>query len=87
LSSDKIVIEIDRDIYRLCMACAVVAFLPVFIFIITPLTGFLAFLFGWYFPISIFVVWPLVVILFLYCLSRWESEPSPEADSIMNQPE
>ncbi|MHA2079857.1 MAG: hypothetical protein ACW99H_01785 [Candidatus Thorarchaeota archaeon] len=81
MSSDKIVIEIDRDIYRLCLACIAVLFLPVFFLFILPWSG----MFGS--PISIFVMWPLIVIVMLYCFSRWKSEPSTDTDLLRNQSE
>ncbi|MHA2352156.1 MAG: hypothetical protein ACXABX_03460 [Candidatus Thorarchaeota archaeon] len=81
MSSDKIVIEIDRDIYRLCLVCIAVLLLPVFFLFILPWTGMLGS------PISIFVTWPLIVIVMLYCFSRWKSEPSTDTDLLRNQSE
>jgi hypothetical protein len=80
LSSDKIVIEIDRDIYRLCLVCIAFLFLPIFFLFVLPSTA----IFGWYSPVSLLVVWPLTVIVILYCFSRWESEPSSDRTSPRN---
>jgi hypothetical protein len=81
LSSDKIVIEIDRDIYRLCLICVAVLYLPVFFLFILPLTFRVLPL------VTVFVTWPLIVIVMLYCFSRWKSEPSTDTDLLRNQSE
>ncbi|MFW9800258.1 MAG: hypothetical protein ACFFD9_07475 [Candidatus Thorarchaeota archaeon] len=81
MNSDKIVIEIDRDIYRICMVCVAFLVLPIFFLIILPWTGALGS------PMSIFVIWPIVVIVVLYCFSRWRREPIADADSVIDWPE
>lgn len=81
MSSDKIVIEIDRDLYRLCMLCVAVMILPVFLLIILPWMGMLL---G---PINILVLWPLVVIVILYCISRLDNEATIGIDSVMDSTE
>ena len=81
MSSDKIVIEIDRDIYRLCLICIAVLYLPTFFFFVLPLTFRVLPL------VTVFVTWPLIVIVMLYCVSRWKSEPSTETDSPRDQME
>ncbi len=81
MNSDKIVIEIDRDIYRMCMVCAAFLVLPVFFIIILPWTGALGS------PMSLFVVWPLIVMVVLYCFSRWIREPAADGESVTGWPE
>jgi len=83
MSSDKIVIEIDRDIYRICLVCIAVLSLPFFFLFVLPFT----YAFGYYSPINILVIWPLFIIVVLYCFSRWRGEPSTGTSSLRDHSE